>query len=178
MDAFAVKPAKTCSPGAFDDPPDHAVTFWGAYAVTPFPVFKQASVDLYYLGLDRKSSTYDQGTAREQRHSVGARIWREQAPWDYNFELVYQWGRFGSAPIRAWTLASDTGLTLEAAALAPALRPQGGRHERGPGPERPEPRATSTRSSRAAPISARPRSSGPPITSTSTHRSSSTRARG
>jgi hypothetical protein len=118
LDAFAVKPVKT-EPGAFDDPPDHAVTFWGAYAVTPFPVFKQASVDLYYLGLDRKSSTYDQGTAREQRHSVGTRIWREQAPWDYNFELVYQWGRFGSAPIQAWTLASDTGFTLEAAAWRP-----------------------------------------------------------
>ena len=118
LDAFAVKPVKT-EPGVFDDPPDHAVTFWGAYAVVPLPALSHASVDVYYLGLDRKSATFDQGTAREIRHSIGTRVWREQAPWDYDFELVYQWGRFGSAPIRAWTIASDTGLTLDAAPLRP-----------------------------------------------------------
>jgi hypothetical protein len=51
--------------------------------------------------------------------TVGLRVWRQAKPWDYNFEAVYQWGRFGSGPIRAWTFASDSGLTLPKAAWRP-----------------------------------------------------------
>ena len=111
LDTFALKPVET-ETGVFDDDPDHARTFWGLYAVGPLGLIRAANVDLYYLGLDRKRASFDQGTASELRESVGVRVWRRTAPWDYNFELVYQWGRFGSAPIRAWTVASDTGLTL------------------------------------------------------------------
>jgi hypothetical protein len=118
FDAFVVKPVKT-SPGASDDKADHTVTFWGTYAVLPLCFLTHASLDAYYLGLDRKHATFDQGSGREQRHSIGTRLWRKQAPWDYNFELVYQWGRFGGAPIRGWTFASDTGLTLRSVALRP-----------------------------------------------------------
>ena len=66
-----------------------------------------------------EAARFEQGTASEFRDTVGTRIWRRAAPWDYNFELVYQWGRFGSAPIRAWTVASDTGLTLRGSAWRP-----------------------------------------------------------
>lgn len=111
LDAFALKPVET-EPGVFDDDPDHARTFWGIYAVGPLRLFKEAGIDLYYLGLDRKRARFDQGIATELRESVGARISGRAAPWDYNFELVYQWGRFGSAPIRAWTVASDSGFTF------------------------------------------------------------------
>lgn len=108
LDVFAAKPVIT-DPGIFDDKADHARTFWGVYAVGPLKLFDRASIDLYYLGLDRKLARFDQGTAPELRESIGTRIWRRAAPWDYNFELVYQWGQFGAAPIRAWTVASDTG---------------------------------------------------------------------
>ena len=120
LEVFATKPAKTVV-GVFDDDTDHARTFWGAYAVGPLRLLKDAGIDLYYLGLDRKRARFDQGTAAEFRDSVGARIWRRTAPWDYNFELVYQWGRFGEGPIRAWTLASDSGLTLRGWAWRPRL---------------------------------------------------------
>lgn len=111
LDAFALKPVET-EPGVFDDDPDHARTFWGIYAVGPLRLFKEAGIDLYYLGLDRKRARFDQGIATELRESVGARISGRTSLWDYNFELVYQWGRFGSAPIRAWTVASDSGFTF------------------------------------------------------------------
>src|SRR6185295_7596733 len=41
--------------------------------------------------------------------------------WDYNTELVGQWGRFGTGPIRAWTVASDTGYRLSGVPLRPRL---------------------------------------------------------
>lgn len=120
LDAFAARPVEIDA-GAFDDGSDHTRTFWGVYAVGPLRAFDGAHVDLYYLGLDREGATFDQGTERELRESAGARIWRRVSPWDYNFEVVYQWGRFGSAPIRAWTVASDTGITFEYAPWRPRL---------------------------------------------------------
>jgi len=110
VDFFATKPAET-NPGIFDDYPDHARSFWGIYSTRPVPKLKKGNIDLYYLGLDRKRATFNQGTAREQRQSVGARLWGSPQPWDYNFEAVFQWGRFGPGNIRAWTVASDTGYT-------------------------------------------------------------------
>ena len=118
VEAFATKPVRTDA-GAFDDDTDHTRTFWGVYATGPLRPLEHAGIDVYYLGLDRKLARFDQGTAAELRESVGARLWRRAAPWDYNFEAVYQWGRFGTGPIRAWTFASDTGLTLAEAAWRP-----------------------------------------------------------
>lgn len=110
LDVFASKPVET-NVGVFDDVPDHGKTFWGIYAVAPLGALPGANVDLYYLGLDRKTARFDQGMAPELRESVGSRLWKRGPPWDYNVELVYQWGRFGSAPVRAWTVATDTGYT-------------------------------------------------------------------
>ena len=100
-DLIATKPAET-NVGFFDDSPDHTRSFWGVYASRPVHVLQGSNLDLYYLGLDRKQATFDQGSGREQRHSVGARLWGSPKPWDYNFESVFQWGRFGSGNIRAW----------------------------------------------------------------------------
>src|SRR5229473_2237813 len=85
VDAFAVKPVRT-KVGVFDDDPDPNQNFWGLYAVTPFPWLPGGNIDLYYLGLDRKNASFDQGTAHELRHSLGTRIWGRKAGWDYNFE--------------------------------------------------------------------------------------------
>jgi hypothetical protein len=80
-----------------------------------------ANIDLYYIGLFRRKATFDQGTARETRHSVGARLWRTALPLDYNFEALYQWGSFGNGDIQAWTVASDTGYTLGSLPLRPRV---------------------------------------------------------
>ncbi len=118
MDAFAAKPVRTRT-GVFDDDPNPDQNFWGLYAVTPVSWLPGGNVDLYYLGLDRKNASFDQGTADELRHSVGTRLWGRMAGWDYNFEFVYQFGRFGNGDIQAWTAASDVGFTLEHAPLKP-----------------------------------------------------------
>ena len=120
VDAFAVKPVRT-KIGVFDDDPDPDQDFWGLYAVTPVAWLPGGNVDLYYLGLDRKNASFDQGTAHEIRHSLGTRIWGHAAGWDYNLEFVYQFGSFGSGDIQAWTAASDVGFTFENAPLRPRI---------------------------------------------------------
>ena len=112
-DAFVSRPVET-DPGVFDDGPDDNRLFWGVYAVSPPGLMSGISLDLYYLGLDREEAAFDQGTAHEVRHSVGSRLFGSSGGFDYNFEIVYQFGRFGRGDIRAWTAASDVGLTLEA----------------------------------------------------------------
>ena len=112
MDAFASRPVET-NVGVFDDEGDEAKAFWGVYATGPSGLLPGLSVDLYYLGLDRESARYAQGTAPERRHSVGTRIWGKAGSWDYNAEFVYQFGDFGRGDIRAWTAASETGYLFD-----------------------------------------------------------------
>jgi len=120
VDAFGTKPVET-KRNTFDDGTDNSRTFWGVYAVGPLAALPWAKADLYYLGLDRDDARFDQGTAKEVRHSVGTRLWGEADGWDFNVEFVYQWGRFGSGRIRAWTAASDTGYTIRSMAFSPRI---------------------------------------------------------
>ena len=120
VDALAVKPVRT-KPGVFDDDPNPDQNFWGLYAVTPVSWLPGGNIDIYYLGLDRKSASFDQGTADELRHSLGTRIWGHKAGWDYNLEFVYQFGSFDSGDIKAWTAASEVGFTFENVPLKPRL---------------------------------------------------------
>ena len=105
VDGLAVATVET-DPGVFDDATDLATTLWGIYAAMP------AGIDLYYLGVARREASYDQGEARERRHSIGARVWDEAGRLDYDVELVYQAGTFGGGAIRAWTVAADGGATV------------------------------------------------------------------
>ena len=105
----------------FDDGPDNNRALWGMYAVTPIPILPAGSLDLYYLGFYNRQARFNQGAARETRHSVGTRIWRRAKPLDYNLEASYQWGSFGRGEIRAWMVASDTGYTFSSLPLKPRL---------------------------------------------------------
>ena len=120
VDAFAVKPVRTRT-GVFDDDSNPGQNFWGVYATTPISWLAAGNVDLYYLGLDREDASFDQGTARELRHSIGSRMWGQLGGWDYNLEFVYQFGSFDSGDIQAWTAASDVGFTFENIVLKPRL---------------------------------------------------------
>lgn len=120
IDGFATKPAQT-KRHVFDDGPDNTKALWGAYAVMPFTLLPNGNIDLYYIGLFRRTAGFDQGAARETRHSVGTRLWRTEPPLDYNFEALYQWGSFGNGDIQAWTVASDTGYSLTPLPLRPRI---------------------------------------------------------
>jgi hypothetical protein len=122
IDAFAVRPDLD-KPGYFNNAPDHNTAFWGIYATRPLR--HSVALDTYYLGEDRKTATFERGTATELRHTAGARLWRpvpkKESGLDFDYEGVFQFGSFGSDDIRAWTLASDTGYTFEKVRLKPRL---------------------------------------------------------
>jgi hypothetical protein len=79
------------------------------------------NVDVYYLGLSKASATFDDGKAKELRHSIGSRIWKKSATWQYDFEGLYQWGRFGTKDISAWTLSSNTSYRFNAVKGKPEI---------------------------------------------------------
>lgn len=109
VDAFATRPVQN-KPGLFDDPPQHDFAFWGIYASHPFaPGRGKPAIDFYYLGLDRRHAVYNQGAAREQRQTLGARLWGQHNAWSYDTEAMYQFGKFGSGTINAWRTAADVG---------------------------------------------------------------------
>jgi hypothetical protein len=118
LEVFGVKPTES-NTGTFDDRPTSQQTFWGAYATVPLPLIdRKGQADIYYLGLDTTRATYEQGSGREIRHSLGMRLFNTPpgAPfvpgWDYNWEPVYQLGSFGHNQINAWTVATETGYTF------------------------------------------------------------------
>ena len=121
VDGFAVRPREDKF-GFFDDRPNSQVEFWGVYASRPAP---KTSVDLYYLGLNRKQATFQRGTAQEVRQSIGGRVSRpiatERSGWDFDDEALWQFGTFGSGNIRAWTVATETGYRFTNALLKPRL---------------------------------------------------------
>jgi hypothetical protein len=86
---------------------------------------RRVSIDSYYLGLDRKTATFNRGTAQENRETLGLRLWRPPATkerdWDLDYEGVWQFGTFGADGIRAWTFASDSGYSFPTAPLRPRI---------------------------------------------------------
>ncbi|WP_293897970.1 alginate export family protein [Sporocytophaga sp.] len=59
--------------------------------------------------MQRSNTRFEDGVANELRHSHGIRFWRSGGNFVYNFEAVWQWGKFGDEPIHAWTASADIG---------------------------------------------------------------------
>src|SRR6266478_1470718 len=119
VDLLAVRPTLE-NTDYFDNPPNHGQSFWTAYAVHPFRLLPRGNIDLYYMGLDDKTVAFEgKGTGREQRETIGTRLWGTTDHWDYNDEFMFQWGWFRSGDIRAWAVSTEHGYRLEQAPLSP-----------------------------------------------------------
>ena len=140
LDAMLVRPVNPRL-GDFNDVADSTQLFWGVYATSLLPAGKGLSLDLYYLGLDRKHATVAQGSARERRHTIGARFFGKRSgfdwdeshdfhrpgrtdndlAFDWDVEGAFQLGSFGAADIRAWMISSNWGFTILESRFAPRL---------------------------------------------------------
>ncbi|WP_240348428.1 alginate export family protein [Longitalea arenae] len=90
----------------FDDGFNKDTRFWGVYWVqSNVPVLK--NIDLYYLGLHKKTASFDAGSGKELRHSIGARVWNGKGATGYDLETVYQFGKFSGRSISAWTASMN-----------------------------------------------------------------------
>jgi hypothetical protein len=119
IDLFALKPTLD-NPGFMTDPPNHADSFWGVYAVRPFSILPKGNVDLYYMGLDNQDVPFNgKGNGRERRETIGTRLWGTPGHWDYNNEFTFQFGSFGPDDIRAWAVSTDTYYQVDSVPLSP-----------------------------------------------------------
>ncbi len=119
-DAFFGSPVEV-DRGVLDDQNINDLWFWGVYTTMPAPVLKGTKLDLYYLGLSNPQARFAQGRGREERHSVGARLYGESGSWDFNHEMLYQFGKFDGGDINAWTVATDHGYNWPALRGRPRL---------------------------------------------------------
>jgi len=118
IDGFAMM-ADTVYKGVFDNKPSKQINLWGAYSKIIFP--KAGNLDLYYLGIQKKESLFEEGIAPEKRHTIGARLWKYGGGFIYNLEAAYQFGSFGSGNINAWTASADLGYSFENIKFKPTI---------------------------------------------------------
>jgi hypothetical protein len=86
--------------------------FWYAALARAAAAVGRPGMELFYVGHSLRGALYGRGVADEARHSLGGRIFGRPAPWDYSVQAAYQLGSFGSADLRAWGVATETGLAL------------------------------------------------------------------
>jgi hypothetical protein len=120
--AAAVAKLVALKDGTFDDRPASGQLFWGAAAARPVAVPRLGSSDagFYYLGIDRKQSAFTQGSGPETRHTIGVK-WDGRGRLNMNHDLVFQWGHFADAPIRAWAYAAESGYRASSIAWKPRV---------------------------------------------------------
>jgi hypothetical protein len=110
---FALRPVEQ-RPGVFDNRTAKGASLSGIYATTPAPGPLKGNLDLYALRYERPDAAFASGSGREQRWSVGARIFGRHERWDWDLEATWQGGRLGPQNIAAWGFASDIGTTFTA----------------------------------------------------------------
>ncbi|AWK05788.1 hypothetical protein HYN56_16730 [Flavobacterium crocinum] len=118
VDAFAMM-ADTIHTGVFDNKMSKQFNLWGAYSKIIFP--KAGNLDVYYLGIRRDESLFEEGIAPERRHTIGTRLWKYGGGFIYNLEAAYQFGTFGSGDINAWTGSVDIGYMFENTKFKPTI---------------------------------------------------------
>jgi hypothetical protein len=120
FNAIAVRPRKD-NQGAFDDSSDRSQALWGAYVTRRFTPQAVSGLDLYYLSYQNDDATFDQGSAAERRHTLGIRLFGSAERWRWNLEPLVQFGKFGDADLRAWTIASETSYAWPQQTWSPRL---------------------------------------------------------
>ena len=108
-------------PGVFDSVTSRREWFWYGDWTIRSTQRRLPNAELFVLGREQDRAVYARGPGRETRHTVGGRLWGRLAPIDYSVQASYQFGSFGSADIRAWGVASDTGWTIAGAPGRPRV---------------------------------------------------------
>ncbi len=118
IDAFAMM-QDVVNSGVFDNKMSKQLNLWGGYSKIIIP--KAGNLDLYYLGIRRDRSVFEEGIAPERRHTIGTRFWKYGGGFIYNLEAAYQFGTFGSGNINAWTGSIDVGYMFENTKFKPTI---------------------------------------------------------
>jgi hypothetical protein len=107
--------------GAFDDRWERGQLFWGAAAARRNSGTGRGEFGGYYLGIQRDDAVYAQARGDERRHTIGLKWAATGGRLTLNYDGIFQWGTFSSAPIRAWGFATETGYLLSPTGWRPRV---------------------------------------------------------
>jgi alginate export protein len=95
---------------------------YGIYGTGPAPLLP-VNLDLYWLGVDNAGVTFNGTSGREQRQTLGGRVWGKigETGLDFEVEGAGQFGTVGDADIAAWMITGILGYTLPAPRLSPRV---------------------------------------------------------
>lgn len=118
IDGFAML-ADTINPGSFDNKTSKNINLWGMYS--KIIIQKAGNLDLYYVGIRRDQSVFEEGQGKEVRHTIGSRLWKSGGGLIYNLEGAYQFGKFNAGNISAWTASAELGYSFEESRYKPTI---------------------------------------------------------
>lgn len=110
VDALAGVPVEL-RPDSVDDRPDDRQSLAGLYATLGAA---GRGLDLYWLRFVDRDAVFADASGREQRESLGLRLFGAAGPLRGNVEAVVQAGRVATTDIAAWTLAVELTTDLTA----------------------------------------------------------------
>ncbi|MEM8488169.1 MAG: alginate export family protein [Bacteroidota bacterium] len=97
------------------------VALWGLYSRIS-SVKRDDHTELYYLGFESDVSRFNDVVGAETRHTVGVRrVGVLQERWQYNTELIYQFGELGDNTISAFNIETDWNYKLLRTAWNPSI---------------------------------------------------------
>lgn len=113
LDVFLVRPV-IINKTRFNSGDDHTA-FGGIYNVTEFPRMfpnMQAKLDTYLFWLGQSASTTTAVAVPSDTFTLGVRPHANPAPWDFDVEADWQFGRDNGRAIGAWGVAGELGYTF------------------------------------------------------------------
>lgn len=99
---------------SFDDGTDNNTHILGAYASLPWA--PRRGIDLYGFVREMNERTYQGFSGKEERYTVGTRLFGQHERLDWNWDLMLQSGEHANRDIRAWGIRTDSGYTFDSPA--------------------------------------------------------------
>lgn len=119
IDLFYSQPVRNRT-GVFDDPINHAEKLWNIYVVVNrLPVIHNA--DFYYIGYQNRNKSFNTIAATENRHSIGARLWKNEKVFQYDIEALYQFGKISEGTIDAYTASANITYQFSQVTFTPVI---------------------------------------------------------
>jgi Alginate export len=99
-------------PGSFDDGPDPHEIFGAAHYTMPLDAANRVNLDGYYYLVSTQNGEVESLHRPGQRNTVGMRLWGGVDPWDYDTDIVFQFGSQNQSEVRAGGVAAKVGYSF------------------------------------------------------------------
>ena len=112
--------------GAFDNKPVRNKYILGMYSTAIFPSIPGAEFEAYFIRSRTPQMIFAGDTGSDRRNTTGLRVARTKPGWIYEWETVYQWGKFSNRRVSAWSSVGMLGYRWEKIWWQPSFQLWGG----------------------------------------------------